>query len=371
MNNDWKCPNCGGINPSSRLTCLGCNTNKPNVPAKTTINNYKNIKTSGIRNILFGAFWFFGGIIATIYSYSSALSGGTYIIAWGAIIFGGIQLLRGLSQYSSVPSDTQKPQMTKISTMGPIKVNPPEKDYLPAYHWIEKEKDDKSENKMEVGVHNLTKKCPFCAEEIKYEAIVCRYCGRELPIQKDVEITSNKIDTDHPLQQDKLPEQEKADMKPHIILISIVILLIGLTISIPFVIGLFQPNSSPPTRTPNPSPTKSFTMTMVPPTIRPYIYPSATKSYFEQYCVTWSSITLVDVGKRICVYGNVYNISSDNTAYYISFSNKNNTFYLISYDIYFPDLRAGDCVYATGVIKKLNNSPVITLLPSDNLYKCH
>jgi hypothetical protein len=48
-----------------------------------------------------GGFWFAGGALVTALTY--AFSEGTYFLAWGPLIFGGFQLVRGLLRYLTVP----------------------------------------------------------------------------------------------------------------------------------------------------------------------------------------------------------------------------------------------------------------------------
>lgn len=52
-------------------------------------------------DVIQGLVWMVGGIAFTGVSYMIASAGGTYFIAWGAVIFGGFQFLRGLATYHS------------------------------------------------------------------------------------------------------------------------------------------------------------------------------------------------------------------------------------------------------------------------------
>jgi hypothetical protein len=56
----------------------------------------KAVRAAGLKDMLFGALWCLGGIIVTAATYGAARPGGSYIIAWGAILFGAIQCCRGM-----------------------------------------------------------------------------------------------------------------------------------------------------------------------------------------------------------------------------------------------------------------------------------
>jgi hypothetical protein len=57
-------------------------------------------REAGQKDMLYGALWCIGGIVVTAVSYSAAASagGGTYVITWGAVVFGAIQFFRGLAR---------------------------------------------------------------------------------------------------------------------------------------------------------------------------------------------------------------------------------------------------------------------------------
>jgi len=60
-------------------------------------NNLKGVdRKAGRKDMLWGAIWFIGGLTVTLVTYSDASQGGgRYTVAYGAIIFGLIQLVRG------------------------------------------------------------------------------------------------------------------------------------------------------------------------------------------------------------------------------------------------------------------------------------
>jgi hypothetical protein len=53
---------------------------------------------SGLRNILIGFGIALVGTIVTVTSFNASGPGGTFVVAWGAIVFGGIQGIRGIVQ---------------------------------------------------------------------------------------------------------------------------------------------------------------------------------------------------------------------------------------------------------------------------------
>ncbi len=53
---------------------------------------------TGQTNMVIGGIVFLVGLVLTLGTMAMASGGGTYVVAWGAIVFGGLQFLRGLAQ---------------------------------------------------------------------------------------------------------------------------------------------------------------------------------------------------------------------------------------------------------------------------------
>lgn len=50
---------------------------------------------SAKRNMMLGLLWFVGGSVVTAVTYSATRNGGTYVLCWGAIVFGLLQFIGG------------------------------------------------------------------------------------------------------------------------------------------------------------------------------------------------------------------------------------------------------------------------------------
>jgi hypothetical protein len=71
---------------------------------------FEALRAKAKRNMIVGGLWCVGGTIVTVLTYAAAQEGGTYTIAWGAIIFGGIQFFRGLAEMDGLVREAPAPQ---------------------------------------------------------------------------------------------------------------------------------------------------------------------------------------------------------------------------------------------------------------------
>lgn len=63
-------------------------------------------KRKAKKDIWIGGAWCFGGLAISIGTYAMASErGGSYFMAWGAVLFGGFQLIKGLINYGSISKE--------------------------------------------------------------------------------------------------------------------------------------------------------------------------------------------------------------------------------------------------------------------------
>ena len=105
------CSYCGRENTDAAAKCRECGTALVTEPGNSQDSepdaSDNPARAAAEKRMLYGALWCIGGIFVTVFSYLSAASsplGGTYVIAWGAIVFGALRFFQGLSGRDTQPS---------------------------------------------------------------------------------------------------------------------------------------------------------------------------------------------------------------------------------------------------------------------------
>jgi hypothetical protein len=75
--------------------------------ARTIVSNLRAARTKALRDVALKQMAIGGvicivGLVITIGTYQAAQGGGRYVVAWGAIIFGGFQFFRGLGRLMGI-----------------------------------------------------------------------------------------------------------------------------------------------------------------------------------------------------------------------------------------------------------------------------
>lgn len=107
-----KCLKCGEIrsNVEQQKRCWKCGSSeyklteqsnskipeKEVMPISSESSNSELLAKQYAGKMVSGLLWAIGGTIVTVATYEAASEGGTYFIAWGAIVFGIIDFFRGL-----------------------------------------------------------------------------------------------------------------------------------------------------------------------------------------------------------------------------------------------------------------------------------
>ena len=104
-----KCTYCGHENADNAAQCGACGTSlatERNASQPSRAPSENPTRTVADKRMLYGALWCMGGILVTALTYAAASGpgGGTYVIAFGAIIWGAVQFLSGLTDKNKRPN---------------------------------------------------------------------------------------------------------------------------------------------------------------------------------------------------------------------------------------------------------------------------